>query len=242
MSKQHNPQEPFEGFDPPYYTQVPDAVFDRFLPELTGAELKVLLYICRRTFGFKKSDDDISISQLMHGITKRNGDRLDYGTGLSRDSVTRATKSLEDKGLIVRTRNSSDRRGDQPTTYRLKMRGEGVRLSDTGVPENRTGPVRESDPQETDIQDTEDNEIRIRLTAFISDFSREFRDRAQVSSSVTRTQNLLTESGMAFDDFIPLLYEARARTKKAINVRNRMSFFFAVLEDLVRNPTRQTER
>lgn len=238
MSKQHNPQEPFEGFDPPYYTQVPDAVFDRFLPELTGAELKVLLYICRRTFGFKKSDDDISISQLMHGITKRNGDRLDYGTGLSRDSVTRATKSLVDKGLILRTRNSSERRGDQATTYRLKMRGEGVRLSDTGVPENRTGPVRESDPQETDIQETEEQEeIRDRIRPFVADFAREFRDQAPLEASVTRVVNVFTTFEGDVDDFIPLIYEARNRTKKAINVRAKMPYFLEILENLVEEAT-----
>ena len=44
----------FRGFDSPNYTQVPDILFDERMAHLSGAELKVLLYIIRRTFGFKK--------------------------------------------------------------------------------------------------------------------------------------------------------------------------------------------
>jgi hypothetical protein len=39
----------FQGFASPNYAQVPDALFDELLPDLSGAELKVLLYIIRRT-------------------------------------------------------------------------------------------------------------------------------------------------------------------------------------------------
>src|SRR2546423_9842309 len=56
----------FEPFQGPNYTLVPDEVFDRLLPELTGAELKVLLYIIRRTFGFKKDADSISLAQMLN--------------------------------------------------------------------------------------------------------------------------------------------------------------------------------
>jgi hypothetical protein len=43
----------FKGFLSPRYTQVPDELFDELMAYLSGAELKVLLYIIRRTFGFK---------------------------------------------------------------------------------------------------------------------------------------------------------------------------------------------
>ena len=74
----------FQGFRSPRYTQVPDEVFDEFMPHLSGAELKVLLYIIRRTFGFKKESDNISLQQLLHGITTAEGTVLDRGTGLSK--------------------------------------------------------------------------------------------------------------------------------------------------------------
>src|SRR5438128_1373515 len=97
----------FDGVTSPNTTQVPDQYLDELLPILSGAELKVLLYITRRTFGFKKDSDNISINQLIHGIRTRDGRTLDKGTGLSRDSVTRALKSLADKGIIRSIHNRS---------------------------------------------------------------------------------------------------------------------------------------
>ncbi len=71
--RQSNKPFRFDGFSTPQYTQVPDQLFDELLSLLTGAELKVLLYICRRTFGFKKESDNISLNQMLNGIRKRMG-------------------------------------------------------------------------------------------------------------------------------------------------------------------------
>ena len=105
----------------PNYTQVPDELFDTLMPHLSGAELKVLLYIIRRTFGFKKKRDAISLSQMVSGIKTKSGEVLDRGTGLGRSSVTRALNSLEEMQVIERVRRHSHHRGDEPTTYALKM-------------------------------------------------------------------------------------------------------------------------
>src|SRR5215213_3594469 len=74
----------FDGFASPSYTQVPDELFDVLMPSLPDAELRVLLYIVRRTFGFKRDADAISLSQMVSGIVTRDGRRLDAGTGLSK--------------------------------------------------------------------------------------------------------------------------------------------------------------
>ena len=83
----------FKGFISPRYTQVPDALFDELMAYLSGAELKVLLYIIRRTFGFKKDSDTISLKQICQGITTREGDVLDKGTGLSLSTVQIALRA-----------------------------------------------------------------------------------------------------------------------------------------------------
>src|SRR4051794_23590747 len=103
MSRGKKPTDrpPFAGFESPRYTPVPDVIFDELLPDLTEAELKVLLYIVRRTFGFKKDADAISLSQMVKGITRRDGTVLDRGTGLSESSVLRAKASLLERGIIV---------------------------------------------------------------------------------------------------------------------------------------------
>ena len=114
----------FEGFDEPNYTMVPDQVFDALLPDLSLPELKVLLYITRRTFGFKKRSDSISLAQLIDGIRTRDGRVLDRGTGLSRSSVRRGINGLLEKGVIIAMQNSSPDRGSQPTSYALRFKGE----------------------------------------------------------------------------------------------------------------------
>jgi phage replication O-like protein O len=144
---------PFQGFRFPNTTPVPDELFDDLLADLSGAELKVLLYICRRTFGFKKESDTISISQMTDGIQKKDGERLDRGTGLSKDSVARAVKGLEEKGVILRTRRRSETKGDEPTTYQLNI----LPVSENQTP--RGGKIGhgvgvKSDTQETEIQQT----------------------------------------------------------------------------------------
>ena len=170
------PPHKFPGFLRPTTTPVPDEVFDLLMNELSGAELKVLLYICRRTFGFKKDSDNISLNQLINGITTKDGKVLDKGTGLSRDSVTRVIRSLESKGVIVCIRRQSREKGNEPTTYALNFlsmgdrgnRGDDGRGKDVDSPvtpesENRTRGsveiglelVRPSDPQQTVLQETE---------------------------------------------------------------------------------------
>jgi hypothetical protein len=122
----------FEGFSAPNGTFVPDEVFDVLAPELTEAELRVLLYIIRRTFGFKKDHDNISLKQMTEGITTREGKVLDRGTGLSKAGNARGVKGLIEKRVVVATRNRSAEKGDQPTTYAIHFR-------DTTVADNGGG-------------------------------------------------------------------------------------------------------
>jgi Bacteriophage replication protein O len=121
-------QAPFLGFQFPTTTPVPDEVFDVLMPQLSGAEVKVLLYICRRTFGFKKESDTISLHQIAHGITTRGGRVLDGGTGLCKRHVIRALKVLEKKNIIKVTRKVDETGLNEVNTYSLNMRetGDGV--------------------------------------------------------------------------------------------------------------------
>ncbi len=42
----------------PNYTQVPNVVIDEYLPEVTPAEAKVLIVLCRATFGWHREWSD----------------------------------------------------------------------------------------------------------------------------------------------------------------------------------------
>ena len=71
---------------------VPNAYFE-CLADLSGAELKILLAILRRTAGWRKESDEISIEQLQQM------------TGLARNSVRAGLRGLLERGLVVeRTR------------------------------------------------------------------------------------------------------------------------------------------
>ncbi len=141
------------------------------MPILSGNETKVLLYIFRRTFGFKKDTDNISLSQMVSGITSREGTQLDSGTGLSKASVARALKELEEKNIILRVRRSDPQKGDLPTTYQLNIVGQNTTHSrrvggcinsdtprvshrDTPLSHTETPRVSHRDTQETVIQQT----------------------------------------------------------------------------------------
>jgi phage replication O-like protein O len=99
----------FEGFYTPRFTQVPNTLFDELLPELGLGELKVLLYIMRRTFGFHKDADRISLHQI------------EAGTGLSRKSISAAVSSLEEKGMVLVARSQGDDGVHGVNTYSLRL-------------------------------------------------------------------------------------------------------------------------
>ena len=89
----------------PNYTQIPNLLLDN-MADFTHAEFKVMMYICRRTFGFQKESDKIALSQMLNGI-KKEEKVLDNGTGLSRQGLLNSLENLEKKGYIssIKTKN-----------------------------------------------------------------------------------------------------------------------------------------
>lgn len=79
----------------PNFTQTPNVFYDEIMADLGYAELKCLLYIFRRTYGFHKQSDRISLSQFVDGI-----EGLDKGTGLAKKNVYPALESLVEKKLV----------------------------------------------------------------------------------------------------------------------------------------------
>jgi hypothetical protein len=94
----------------PNSTQIPNLILDLVIPLISEAEARCLLYICRRTFGFHKRYDSISLSQFEKGIRSRQGVQLDFGTGMSRPGVTYALKNLVKVEVIFMRKNSRGNR------------------------------------------------------------------------------------------------------------------------------------
>lgn len=106
----------------PNSTQIPDVILDYWMAELSGAEFKVLLYIARRTYGFGKDSDAISLNQISQGVTRRDGTALDRGTGVSKSSVARALNELEERRIILRKTNRTKAGNEfEETTYSINL-------------------------------------------------------------------------------------------------------------------------
>lgn len=94
----------------PNSSQIPNIILDFVLPRIPEAEARCLLYICRRTFGFHKDEDNISFSQFENGIKTKPGRQLDFGTGLSRPSINVALRNLVLARAIFVEKNSLSNR------------------------------------------------------------------------------------------------------------------------------------
>lgn len=80
-------------FHKPQYTQIPNDLFDRWLPELTLVELKVLMAVLRDTLGFQRNQTRLSITDL------------EKATGLSRQGVLDGASALESKNLVKKVQD-----------------------------------------------------------------------------------------------------------------------------------------
>jgi phage replication O-like protein O len=87
---------------PPNYTQIPNAIFELMADKeahFTEAELRVVLAIARKTFGWHKKRDKLSLTQL---------EKL---TAMSRPSVKAGIDAAIARGLVRRTPDKDDGRG-----------------------------------------------------------------------------------------------------------------------------------
>ena len=79
----------FKGFRAPQYTQVPNEVFDHLLPDMDETELRVTLVAIRKTLGWHKVRDAISLSTFVEL------------TGLSRQGVLDGIEKAKSRGTLV---------------------------------------------------------------------------------------------------------------------------------------------
>ncbi len=242
----------FAGFSTPNTTPVPDDFFDMLAPILSEAELRVLIYIIRRTFGFKKDLDTISLKQMVEGITTRDGRVLDRGTGMSRPGVTKGIKGLTAKGIIVTTHNRSPTKGYEATTYQLRFRSDPIEttfprgLQPRCLAHGNVVAIQETEQQETEKQGQfeDSNDLpqvnvvdNLGITGYLDhlivDISREFADTAHLASNCKQARNIFAMLDLSEEVFVErYVYQARQKTKHQTKVRSKMPYFFHILREL----------
>jgi len=94
----------FQGFGIPQenWSKLPHALIDALPLFKSKGELMVVLYILRHTWGYQEFGvpKRITRDEFMNGRKRRDGTRMDNGTGLSRASVTQGLKQAVEHGFL----------------------------------------------------------------------------------------------------------------------------------------------
>jgi hypothetical protein len=122
--------ETFEGFVRPEknYFPMPNEWIDICARIDNLAELKVIQYVLRHTWGYREYGitKTISVDEFMHGRKRNDGTRMDEGTGLKSDrSVKDGIRAAIKHGYLVFEVDTSDPARTRKS-YALKMIGTGV--------------------------------------------------------------------------------------------------------------------
>jgi len=107
--------------------QIPNSVIDELLAKLTCAELKCYLFVVRKTKGWNKEFDNISVSQFMEV------------TGLSNRSVITACESLVEMGLLERSGGERKLNTYSVKAFEISQTGEKSSSDETGEKTSPTG-------------------------------------------------------------------------------------------------------
>jgi hypothetical protein len=153
----------FEGFVPPTknFFHMPNEWINICSRINNLAELKVVQYVLRHTWGYREYDGTpkpITVDEFMHGRKRSDGTRMDDGTGLSKPSVIQGLKYAIKHGYLICEIDNADK-ARVIKSYALKM-------SDTSEVKdlNPQSRGKESLPQESSIFTTEVKDIDQRKT------------------------------------------------------------------------------
>ena len=171
----------FGGVETLNGTQSPDAYFDEVMAPLGPSAFTVLMYVARRTFGFKRHSDQISLDQICHGIVTsavrdaggaviKPARRLDHGTGLAKSTVVRALDRLIAAGLIRKRHNTDPHRGQLANTYGIVFKDRAaVSPATPSLPENKTVSAQETASPPSSPVSQGDTPCRVMTQAPVAD-------------------------------------------------------------------------
>lgn len=127
--------------------QLPNSVIDELLADLTGAELKCYLYVLRKTKGWNKEEDAISVSQFMKV------------TGLSNRKVIDACERLVELGLLEQKIGSNKIKVFSVKDYKTSSSEESslVKKVHSGSEESSLSVVKKVHTQNNNLNNTTKN-------------------------------------------------------------------------------------
>src|SRR5258708_6907614 len=115
----------FQGFSKPEanFFRLPNEWTDITATVTSLAEIKLVEYVLKHTWGYSEFDmvKKITTDEFMNGRKKKDGTRIDTGTGLSKPSVIAGLKSAVEHGLLEEETDDSDKARIKKY-YKLKMK------------------------------------------------------------------------------------------------------------------------
>jgi phage replication O-like protein O len=116
----------------PNYTQIPNIIPDEIIRHITGSESKLMWIFSRQILGWHKDGDSIAISQMIEM------------TGMCKQTVIDAIKSLEHKKIIEATRSKDDSGVNLENYYRLIIfdEKEGEQYDADSIPQRQGGSLK----------------------------------------------------------------------------------------------------
>lgn len=113
------------GFKHPNYTQAPNQLFDELMAVMGEAELRIVLVAVRKTLGYHKTHDAISLSQFMKmsGLSRQgalDGIEAAKERGLLCELEKRGARGVKHYGLVISpdqsTEETSTSQASRPVT------------------------------------------------------------------------------------------------------------------------------
>ncbi len=100
----------FNGFESPKqnWSKLPHQMIDA-LPQIkTLGEMKIILYTLRHTWGYRDDYKKITLDEFQHGRKKKDGSRIDNGTGLTKPTIVDGIKRAIKNGFLFEHVDTSD--------------------------------------------------------------------------------------------------------------------------------------
>lgn len=169
------------------HTQIANEFLDNYMAICTGAEVKVFLAISRKTIGWHKETDKISLSLL------------ETMTGLSNRHLVRAIKSLEEKELI-RAEKSKGR----TTIYELnycQLLTKGHRTPDKRSQVKAQTTDKRSHTKESIKETRKESDLFNRIKDYFIDINPNYYHNGKQAKHI---KNLITWSNSSFDKMMSL--------------------------------------
>lgn len=146
------------------YTQIPNVIFDEWQSKLKPQELSVLMAIARKTLGWQKTKDIISLSQI------------ELATGLCRNTVISSIRKLEKSDLVKKDKHGKGKATKVSFELNISSSDEPIK-GDNGSPDEPKDAVissRDEHTKETEYKENNTasqsstyNQIKDKLNQFL---------------------------------------------------------------------------